>query len=314
MSMFDPQNARLDAAESVFFKEQLAEIDSTVYSEIFPDLRGRELIPTQPGVPDWARVYKWRMFDRFGRAKIIANMAGDLPRVDARGTEGSKIIKNIGDSYGWDIFEIKEAAAQQTPLDSMKALAARYAADEEIDRILALGDTDHNLEGLLTFTGAATFTPSTKAAGGTEWANATPDEIAKDLFRMARERVEALKAADAPTFSRFTIVLPIGQYGLIAETRMGDGSDQTILRHVLANSPWIEAIEHWYRLDGAGTAGADMIACYPRNPLVIAGLVPMEFTTLPPQERNLEFVINAVASCGGIVVRYPVAVGRGEGI
>jgi len=306
--------SRLDAAESVWFKRQLEFIDKTMNETIFPDNLARQYIPTQPGVPEWANVYTWHMFTKFGQAKLISNNSDDLPRADATGQEASKIIKDLGDSYGWTLREIKRAAATGTPLDSMKSMAARFAIDTKMDDILANGSTAHGLEGLLSLTGANTFTPKTKSAGGLTWAVATADEMAADLFGIVSKAVSDLKMSGGTVFQRYTILLPIEQYALAAQKRMGDGSDTTVLKFCLNNSPWIEAIEPWHHCDAAGGGGTDRMVAYPRNPLVVAAIVPQEFTALSPELRNLEYVVNCIASTGGVVCRYPVAVLYGDGI
>src|SRR4051812_37865472 len=116
---------RLDAAESIFFKRQLESIDRTVYETLYPDNKGRTLIPTVMDVAESAPAYLWRMTSRFGRAKVGGNLGDDHPRVEVSGEESSQVIKNITDSYAYDILEIKEAARTGTPLDAMRAKAAR---------------------------------------------------------------------------------------------------------------------------------------------------------------------------------------------
>lgn len=315
---FDP-NARLDAAESIWFKRELEAIDQRLYETIYPEHKARTLIPTQDGVAEHERVYTYRLFDKVGKARVIGNSADDLPSVSMSGTETSVNIKQLGASYGWDIFEIKAAAATGRPLDRMLADAARFAVDALLDEMLALGTEDgaavHGLTGLLNHASVdATYALSTKSGGGTTWANGTPDEIASDVTGLMSFVKGRLKDAGGADFSRFTILVPIEQYNLIAQRRMGDGSDTTILRWLLANSPFLESIESWHRCDGAGAGATDRMVCYPRSPLVVTGLVPMEFTSLPPQERNLRFVINCVASCGGAIVRYPIAMAYADGI
>ena len=305
---------RLDAAESVWFKRQLEFIDRQMYETVFPDNLARLYIPTQSGVPDWANVYTWHMFEKFGKAKIIGNHGDDLPRADATGSEASKIIKDLGVAYGWTLREVKRSNATGVPLDAMKAMSARFAIDTEMDNILANGLATHNLEGLLSLTGANTYTPITKAGGGTTWAVATPDEISQDLFGIVAKAQGDLKMAGGPVFRKFTILIPIEQYALIAQKRMGDGSNITVLNFCLQNSPWIEAIEPWHHCDTAGSGGVDRMVAYPRNPLVVAGIVPQEYVAMTPQQRNLEFVVNTIASTGGVVCRYPIAVLYGDGI
>lgn len=308
------RDMRLDAAESVFFQRELESIDETVYKHVFPEFLSRQLVPIQPNVPDWASAYTWRMFEEYGRAKVIGNMADDLPRADANGKETTQLIKRIGASYGWDVMEIKASAALGRGLDSLKAIAARRAIESEIDDILALGNANYGLEGILNLTGAATYTLSTKALGGVTWGtlaapNASAQEMVDDLMGIASARVEATKGA----FTRFSIVLPIPEYNLAAQTPLGDNADKTVLQFVLSNSPYIEEIRPWFKA-GTADSGSPRMACYPKSPLVVAGLVPMEFTPFPAQQKNLEFVVPAMGACGGVIVRYPVAVAYANGI
>jgi hypothetical protein len=54
--------------------------------------------------------------------------------------------------------------------------------------------------------------------------------------------------------------------------------------------------------------------CYARNPEVLAGIVPRRFTPQPPQPRNLAYVVNCTAKCGGIVLRYGAAFAKADGL
>jgi hypothetical protein len=314
-------NERLDAAESVYFKRQLESIDKTVYETLYPGNKGRSLVPTVLDVAESAPAYLWRMTKRFGRAKIGGSLGDDAPRVDVAGEESSQVIKNVTDSYAYDFMEIREAARTGTNLDGMRAKAARDTIETAIDEILATGDTPSGLKGLLNQTtggsGVGLYVLGDKAAGGAgvkTWSTATPNEIVKDVFGMATDLVKGLKQADAPGLSQFTLVLPVEQYTQIAQDRMGDASDKTILSFILTNSPYVKEIVPWYRCDGAGASGADRMVMFAKDPQVLGALVPMEFTAMPPQERNMQFVVNCIARTGGVIVRYPIAVRYADGL
>ncbi len=298
---------RLDAAETVFFKRQLEAIDARVYEHKYPQYKARMLIPTQQGVDEVSRVYTYRMFDQLGKAKFIGNAADDLPRAEASGQEFPQVIKNLGCAYGYDIFEIKAAAKTGTPLDDMRARGARRAMEEKIDEILAVGDADYGLKGLLT------LDDTTSYSGSGAWGDldaADPDKVAADLLGAASAGAEATDEA----FNRFTIVLPLPKYNLAANLRMGDGSDVTVLKYVLATSPYLEAVVPWFRCEGVASGPADRLCAFPRDAEVVAALVPKELEFLPPEQRNLEYVINGVASCGGVVARYPKAITYMDGL
>lgn len=306
MNQFNHE-ARLDAAESVFFQRQLESIDTRVYTNFKAEAKARSLIPTQDGVDEDSPVYTWRMFDHYGQAQIISNMADDLPTADADGDEQKTLIKKLGLSYGWDIFEIRAAMKAGFDLDAQRALATRAGIERLIDDILSTGDAVHGLVGLLNIATVGADTAAVKSGGGNTWPNATPEEIVADVTDAITARMLALKGAGGPEFERFTVLLPIDRYGLIAQTRMGDGSDKTILNFLLESSPWIESIESWTKCTGAGGGSTNRMVVYPRDPTIVSALVPMEYRAMTPEQRNLRFIVNAVASCGGVVCRYPVA-------
>lgn len=307
---------RLDAAESVFFKRELEAIDKKVYEKKYPQLIARSLIPTIGGVSPWQKVYTWREFDKKGSAKIIADYADDLPRVDVSGEEFSQLIKTLGDSYWYSIDEVQAAKGMGTPLDEMRAMAARYFIESKVDSILATGDAATGMKGLLNLSSTTTFTAGTKTAGGLTWGtiaapNATGPEVAADLIGIVSKLNETTKGL----WSKFKIVLPLEQYNYAAQIRMSTLGDQTALDFVLKVCPFIQDITPWVKCDLAGAGGStDRMAAYPYDEMVLGALVPSEFEILPAQERNLAFVVNCKATVGGVICRYPVAVAYCDGI
>ena len=310
---------RLDSNQNIFFARQLESIDDKNYETLFAGMLGRRYVPLIEGVPEWANVYTYRMYEMTGSAKVIGPGSNDLPRVGVTATETSRNIKQIGTSYGWTVREIQQAAATGQPLDDLTVMAARSACGREIDDLIATGNSLFGIEGLLNISGVDDDDAAVgKTGGGTTWlgAGATGDEILKDINNIVSATRAALKQSDAqvPQFARFTILLPSAQYSKIATTARTSTSDTTILKYALQNNPWIESIEEWFKCDGAGDSGTDRMVCYPRDPLWGGCLVPQEFTSLAPQEEGLNIVVPATASCGGVVVRYKVAMRYMDGI
>jgi hypothetical protein len=303
-------NIRLDASESAWLNQQLEKIDSRLYEIKFPALKARQFIPSMEDVPEWARVYSWDMTEQFGSAKIISNMADDLPQVNVNASRTSRIIKPVGASYSYDLFEIKASKSSGVNLDFLKAKACRYAVDRKIDDLLAFGDANYGLEGLLNLSDVASFTLSTKAATGLTWAVATGEEIANDLMGIANARA----AASRGLYDQFHVLLPIAQYQLAATRRIGSNSDTTALQFALANCPHLAGVDSWYHLDGAGAGGLDRMVCYSKTPEIVAGIVPQEFMTLEAEKKNLTYEVAGLATCGGVVSRYPVAISYADGL
>lgn len=307
------QALNLDAADTVWFARELEKIDETAYMELLPGNLARQFIPDVLDVAEWQESYTYRMFSQKGRVAIASTGGnGDgAPRITLTGKEYTRSVKQLDESYGWTVREIQKAAATRTPLDQMTVAAARAAMDAKIDTILAKGDSDHNIEGLLSLSSVdpADCTPTAKTSG-TKWATAanTAAQILADINKVTTQLFQGLKQTDAPQFTKFVLLVPTDAYARIATEPRSTTSDTTILQFALSNNPWLESIEPWYHNDDAGAGGVGRLMAYARNPLCLGGVVPQEFRALNPQERNTEIVVPVMGSCGGVVCRYPVAV------
>jgi hypothetical protein len=309
---------RLDANETMFFSRELETIDTRTYDTKFPLLKGRMLIPKINGVGEWDEEYTYRQFTTFGEAEIIADDANDLPVADATGKEFTSRIKPIGMSYKYTIPEIRAAMQKNKPLDAMKARAALRATEELIDTLLAFGSTVHNMSGFANAAtvDATTFVPVVKDGGSdTEWddPSADPELILSDINQITSLLWGNLKEAQGIN-DKMTLVVPATQYAVIATMPIGDNVDKTVLRFALDNSPFLEDIVPWHKLTGAGDGGADRMICYVKDPQVLGALIPLEYQRQEEQLRGITYTVPTLASCGGTVVRYPVAMLYGDGI
>jgi hypothetical protein len=314
---------RLDQGESAYFLRGLEQVDQKAYMRRFPQLIARQVIPTFESVAAWASVYTWREWTPTGSAKIIGNAADDLPMNDVTGQEFSQMIKDVGNGYMYSLKEIKKAAAENLPLDSMRAEIARMSTEQLIDQLLATGNSANKLQGVLSLDSTAlpsasrvgTYTLANKAASGLKaWGTlaapvATGKEVAADLIGLASKIVEDTKGV----WGQVNIVLPIAQYNYAASTTLNAINNTTALEFA-QKSGYIASIRPWYMCSGAGASAADRMAAFPSDPIVLGGIVPQEWTPTAPQQKNLAFVINAVASCGGVVCRYPIACRYADGL
>lgn len=300
----------MDASESAFLSRELEHIRAKAYDKKYPELLARSFIPVDNSVPSGAQTVTYKQYDQVGIAKIISDYADDLPRADVFGNEFTSRIKGIGTSYGYSIQEVRAAQMAGTPLQQMKANAARRSAEVRIDQIAQTGDASHGLLGFLNQPNASVYTIPLGVAGFQAWTTKTPDEIVADLNGIANFIYASTNGVEVPD----TIILPLEQYTLIATKRMGDGSDTTILDFFLEASPFIQTVAPWYAVNGAGAAGADRMVCYKRDPDALQLIISQEFEQLPPQAKNLEVVTPCHARCGGVVCYYPLTVAYGDGI
>ena len=306
MIRIDAIKHRLDANETVFFERQLESIDERLYEVKKKELVYREFIPVNSSVAAGANSYTYRQFDKVGMAKVISNFADDLPRADIFGSEFISPIKTLGTSFGYNTQELRAAAMANTPLDGMKADAARRSIREKESNMAWNGDDDSNLPGFLNNANIPIVATST-GTGGFTWALKTPDEIILDVNILVTKIREDSKGA----FEGDTLLLPINQYNIIAGTPRSTTSDTTILEFItkpgnsygLAKVAWIPD-----ELNSTFTGDTeDGMVLYQNDSEVLEQIISLEMVTHPVQERNLEFVVPVESRHGGTVVRYPIA-------
>jgi hypothetical protein len=304
------QQYRFDANETAFLERQLTAVRTKVFEVVYPDLKARSFVPIATDIPASADTYAFPVLDRVGEAKIISKSGKDIPRVDVNVREVTGKVYTIGDAYGWNVYELREAARVNVPLTEWKARVARDAIERQIDQLLAFGYTDSQQSGL--HISGLINNAAVEAAGITDldnWVQGTTTGQAMVDEMMAF--TNAIVIGSSEKFIPDTLAMPTTRYNIFATTRLAD-SDMTALRWFLQNSPYIKNVAQWHKLDGAGAGGLDRAIAYKRDPSVLEGVIPQEFEQFPPQQDGLDLVINCTARGGGVKIYQPSAVAYGD--
>lgn len=298
----------LDAVENAFFARALERVKSNTYEDRRPVLKGRTLVPLATDVDENTQVIVTRQYTSVGMAKLIASYADDLPRADVAASESKVSVRNAGNSYGYNVFEVKRAAAARLPLVERKARAARRAFEALVERIFAIGDTATGLLGLLNQPNANTYTLPEGEAEEITWEDKTGDEILADMIGIVEKAPEQTNGAETVD----TLLLPRSLYRLARQKRLADGIDRTVLAEFKAMYPEIR-VDFWDYLETAGSGGVTRIVAYRNDPEAIEGYIPMDFTQLDPEKRNLEYVIDCIGTIGGVVANLPLSMTYADG-
>lgn len=298
-----------DASETIYLARQLLEVEATVYKEVFPAIRGREFVPKSP-MSQGAKFFSYQEETQYGQAKIIADMADDLPSVNVNRTETQGRVYPLGDSFSYSFFDLSHAAYARESLDSTLAAAARMAMEQKIDALLQVGDAAYGMLGLLNQTSTNTYVVPNGALGSPLWTQKTSDEILLDLNGIAKAAHIATKSADMST----KMLLPLDSYELISTKPRSSTSDTTVLEFFLGTSRFIKSVEPWYGCDTAGALGVKRAVAYRPDVDAVFYKMPREFMMLPPETRGLRFVIPCVAEYGGVHARKPKTITYADGI
>lgn len=320
---------RKDASESLFFVQQLAHIRAGLLEVLYPNLRAKEFIPLEGGIDPGAEYFEYHMQDGVGRAQLIKDYGDDLPSADVRSGADIQVIRGAGLMYRYTMQELRAAIKAGLPLDVRKAMMTRRGMAILADEVLFFGHADvvanqqsatgkdagalnAGLQGFANFTGkyaVLAFTTPTGGAGSQLWRLKSPDEKVRDLHKFANNIMSNSSGIHVPD----SMIMGTKAFNDIATTRMGDGSNQTVLSFFLATNPYIKNVDWSYRLDpaaspnwnGTSSVTTGRIIAYEKNPERGVGLLPVEFEQLAPENRGFETRTLCHARMGGCVPLYP---------
>ena len=302
---------RLDSNESVFFNRELAYVKAKSYDAKYAELKGLSLIPISTEAGAGVNEIIFHQYRGVGFAKVIADYAKDFPRVDIYGEEKAVKVKGIGDSYGYSIKEIRASQRTGKNLDQRRAITARRAHDEMMNRMALKSNTADGTFGLLDFPG---ITEVTLQADGTNssktWASKTPDQIVRDINDLVNAVMEPTSAREVPD----TLLLPIAQYNDIATRRIGEAGEKTLMRYILDNSPYIKRIDWLSELKNFGAGGTNraLVGRFDEEHLTLE--IPQPFEQFEAQQEGMEFTIPCHSECAGTIIYYPLAFAYADGI
>jgi hypothetical protein len=291
---------RFDANETAHFARELEFVKAQTYDVKFGRLKALDFIPLDTSAPDGAETVTYTQWDEVEAAKIVANMADDLPQVDVHARQFTSAVVSLGASYQWSIQDIRRAAMAGSQFDLRKARAARNSINRRVDEIGAFGAPENGTTGFLNDANVPLFVLPNAGA----WDTLTSDQILENLNAMAQAVVNQTIEVEEPN----TLILPTAEFGLVASTPMlgGNGTD-TIRTVFLRNSPYITALEQWAKLNTAGAGNIRRAVAYDRSEQALVYNIPLLFEQLPPQPRNLAFVVPVHNRTGVVEWHYPLS-------
>lgn len=299
------ERLRLDAAETAFFERELMHIYAQTYDVRYPELKARMFIPVSTQAGAGASSVNYRQFNRVGKAKVIAHNGKDLPRVDVLGKEFIRPVRTLGDSYGYTLIELREAAMAGRALNPMRATAARRAHEELLDQIACFGSTDDGIvDGFLNNTSI----PASNSPAAFE--TLTADQV----IAQVSQSFERIQAATLGVEKPNALLFPETTFAYLATTPRSTVSDTTILEFIRRSFPGIGTIEPWYRLEDAGAGATKRMVLYNLSPDKLQQEIASEFEQLPVQAEGLEFEVPCISRTAGTAIYYPKAIDFTDGI
>lgn len=296
-----------------FVTQQRTFVERQVNETVYPEIQYPSLIPVDTSAPEWTKFVEYRSMDRVGRARWINGNADDIPKADLEMASNVSEVFMAGIGYGYGFEEINVARVNGVNLSAEKAIAARRAYEEFVDRIAFVGDTTKGFYGFMN-------NPNVTAAAapnGNWLTTASADEILADLIA----GLTAQYAGTLNTAMANTVILPYAHLAKLDSTPRSTQSDVTIAEWFSRSNPYTRAtgqpitLRSLMGLETAGVGGSARAIFYRRDPQVLKLHIPMPHRFLPVwQSGPLRWEVPGVFRLGGLEIRRPAEVRYMDGI
>lgn len=305
-------NARFDASQSAFIAEQLTKTRAKTIQVKHAALNAFTLFPVQTEIPVGAETAKQIYYDLVGMATIISNYADDLPRADAVAEETAVNVRHIGASYGYSVIDLENAAFANLPLSTLKANAAKRSVDKKLNDIAFKGDAKYGITGFLDNSNLNEYTLTADGTGSsTKFSTKTADKMFRDMTAF----IESVPIATEYSEQMNTIAMSPDAYLALASTTYNATTGLTVLQTLQAQHPeitrWLK-IGEFKNADSTGTKDI-MVGGY-FDPDYVRLEIPKRFDQLPVEKRNLDYIIDCLASTVGVTVFMPYAFSKAVGV
>lgn len=290
---------RNDNAVGVFLARELETILSRVFEVEYADIKYSQLIPISNEVGNGSESFTYRVYDKQGSMKVIADRAQDLPRADVLRKEVTHPVRSLGASFAYTIQETRAAAmVPGMNLEQRRANAVRRAYEEKVQEIAYFGDKASGMKGFFNNDQVDKLVPD-------KWfdsSSITTDEMLELLNEGPTRLVQNSNMKETPD----TMLVPYPVYRRISTTPRSTTSDTTVMEFFLRTNPMISSIEPINELEAAKSSlTKDRIIVYRRSPEKLQLHIPQPLEFFPPERRGLEFSVAAHARIGGMALYYP---------
>lgn len=296
---------RLDSAATQHVARELELIRSKTYDVLYSPSKARKFIPASPDRDPAADSIVYYQWDEYGAAKIVTNYAKDFPLVDVLRKEFRVPVKSLGAAYEYSLQDLRRAAKAGSRLDERKPRAARAAIERSVDDIAAFGRAEAGMNGFVDHPNVSVAT----LPNGGAWksGSALVTAILEDLHGFVADAVA--QVGDVEEFFPDTVLLPSEAYHYLAQLFMDTQNTKTVLRAFVDESPYIQNVDFWHKLDNVpGAVGGNRAICYRRHPDVLQLEEPQPFEQFEPEREGLSWKTHCHSRIAGTVITYPVAV------
>lgn len=303
--------------DSFFFARNLEYVRQTIFRPTYSELKllNGGLIPINTSIPEGADYDVYPVLDSYGEADVVADFSDDIKTVEVSGNEYTNKIKSLATSYVYSKQDMRKDMMLGNVGRSVitnKALAARMALDQKIEKVLGFGLPNLGITGLFNNSNvpisavAATGTGST-----TTWSTKTAANILADVEQAINDMIDVSNGDEEPTH----MLVDATNYHLIKKKALDNTyySGRSILDYITdeygLKVEWVQQLKNGF-LNNTKSG----FVLYKNSESKVEGVLPIRLMPHAPQIKNLATKNILEARCGGVRVFFPNSVSYNYGI
>lgn len=305
MPTYNVGNVQDNGFELVF--SNFEAFEKTFYDVQYTQTFWREVIPpasVDTNLSAGASYASYGVMDHAGRGGFLRGKSGTVPSVSFSLSKPKPIpLIAAGVSSIITLDEIRvyaEAYGKNLNTELMQIM--RTGCEDHVESVFFFGDPEVDFSGWIEIPGVGI------TASGGVWSGRTADQIVADI----NNAVSNIFNDTRGIYQATTMYLPLEQYALLADKRMSDYTDSSVMDYVLKKNLARRlgkefSIKSLPYLEGAGIGGVDRAVFQCDNPIVHKFPFPLAFKLLPPEDRGFNVEFYAEYKFGSYHCRLPAA-------
>jgi len=307
--------------EAFFFARNLEFVRQKIFMPTYAELKllNGGLLPINTSIPEGAETDTYDVIDSTGEADIITDFADDIKTVEISGNEYTNKIKSLADSYAYSIQDMRRDRMSVLSLGSAgrsvitnKALAARRAVDQKIEKMLGFGDLKHGITGMFNNSNVPISAVAANGSGSsTLWSSKTSANILGDIESSIDDIGDLTEDNEAPN----TMIVSSPAYRIMQKKALDttNYSGMSILKYVEKEYE-LEVIPMQQLKNGFVNGTKSGFVLYNNSEEKLEGVLPIRLMPHAPQIQNLATINILEARCGGTRVFFPKSISYNYGI
>ncbi|MCT4368012.1 MAG: DUF2184 domain-containing protein [Synechococcaceae cyanobacterium MAG-AL2] len=297
-----------DAYQSgAFLADQLQHLIPGVLRKPYAEIVYPRICPVSYEVDPGATSIKRTIWDRTGDFDLIGDAADDLPRSGTKVGEIVNGIRTFGGSFDYTQDELLAAKMAGVSLTTERADAVRDAYERRNNLTCLFGRGGTGLKGMLNHPAISRVA----VTGNNTDAWFDDDDITpQQMLDLLNFGVTAMRANSRQVEQPNTLLMAESDHRIVSTTCRSTTDNTSVLELFLKQNPGITSVEPINELDPANSGGnltAKRMLFYRKDPTKGKFHIPLKLTFLPPQPRNLKFIVPSMSKLGGFIPDFPLA-------